>query len=286
MSLPHVLLVDDSEAILAFESAALASHCRLSTAPDGEQALEKLRLGGVELVVLDLSMPVMNGDEVLARMQADPSLAQLPVVIVSSEKERAQALLGRGAAAFLHKPIRADALLQTVVRELEAAARRRRAGALSYVQLEVGGVSLGVPLTAVHRVVPQCLTTPVAGGPAYLSEMFTLAGEPVLVLDLAERLGVSHRASLAERKLVVLAEADVRIALCVDAVHDPEELEAAQVSRPGALGGADFGPLAELLIAVAHPSGAAIPVLDPAALVSREKVKRLSAALFGEAALG
>ena len=91
MSLWHLLLVDDSEAVLAFEKAALAGHYQVSTAVDGRDALLKVAQLKPAAVLLDLSMPGMDGDEVLARMRADPQLARIPVIIVSSEKQRAEA---------------------------------------------------------------------------------------------------------------------------------------------------------------------------------------------------
>ncbi|HYV67858.1 MAG TPA: response regulator, partial [Myxococcales bacterium] len=72
MSLPHLLLVDDSESVLAFEKAALAGHYLFSTALNGREALTKVAQLKPAAVLLDLSMPEMDGDEVLAQMQRDP----------------------------------------------------------------------------------------------------------------------------------------------------------------------------------------------------------------------
>ena len=89
MSLPALLLVDDSEAVLAFGRAALSGHYQIHTAQSGVEALAKLGRLRPAAVLLDLSMPQMDGDEVLARMQRVPELAQIPVVILASEKARA-----------------------------------------------------------------------------------------------------------------------------------------------------------------------------------------------------
>ncbi|HYZ90574.1 MAG TPA: response regulator, partial [Myxococcales bacterium] len=118
MSLSHLLLVDDSEAVLAFEKAALSGHYQVSTAANGREALVKLLELKPAAVLLDLSMPEMDGDEVLARMRADPQLTRIPVIIVSSEKQRAEACLRAGARAFLAKPVRAQDLLPLVDRVL------------------------------------------------------------------------------------------------------------------------------------------------------------------------
>ena len=215
MSLPHLLLVDDSESVLAFEKAALAGHYVVSTAVNGREALTKVAQLRPSAVLLDLSMPEMDGDEVLAQMQKDPQLAVIPVIIVSSEKQRAEACLKGGARAFLSKPIRAQDLLPLVGNVLEDARRADRAGSLAVLFVDAAGVEIGLPLDTVVSVLHQASTRPLPLGPAYLCEMLEVHGEPVLVLDLARRLGLPHRSPIGERKLVVVECGAQRLALCV-----------------------------------------------------------------------
>jgi CheY-like chemotaxis protein len=86
-------------------------------APHGQRALELLQAGLRPCVVLlDLMMPVMDGATFLARLRAIPSLAALPVVIVSASRPVP------GAVAVLGKPFELDALLGTVRRFRAAAA--------------------------------------------------------------------------------------------------------------------------------------------------------------------
>src|SRR5690349_4170322 len=105
MSLPHLLLVDDSDAIIAFERAALSGHYILSSATNGREALEKASQLLPDAILLDLSMPVMGGDEVLRHLKASSALKSIPVIIISSEKIRAEQCLAAGAEAFLEKPL-------------------------------------------------------------------------------------------------------------------------------------------------------------------------------------
>jgi CheY-like chemotaxis protein len=284
VSLPHLLLVDDSESVLAFEKAALAGHYLVSTAVNGRDALTKVAQLKPAAVLLDLSMPEMDGDEVLAQMQQDPQLARIPVVIVSSEKQRAEACLKGGARAFLAKPIRAQDLLPLVGKVLEDARRADRAGSLAALFVDAGGVEIALPLEAVVSVLHQTSTRPLPLGPAYLCEMLEVHGEPVLVLDLVRRLGLSHTAALTDRKLVVVECGAQRLALCVDGVRDPEELPPDQVLPRGAVAGADHGPLREALIAVLRTSRGAVPVIDPRALASARLLTELSKALRAGAA--
>jgi CheY-like chemotaxis protein len=284
VSLPHLLLVDDSESVLAFEKAALAGHYLFSTALNGREALTKVAQLKPAAVLLDLSMPEMDGDEVLAQMQRDPQLARIPVIIITSEKQRAEACLRGGAVAFLAKPIRAQDLLPLVGKVLEDARRVERAGSLAALFVDAGGVEVGLPLETVISVLHQTSTRPLPLGPAYLREMLEMHGEPVLVLDLPRRLGFAHTAAISDRKLVVVECGPQRLALCVDGVRDPEELPREQVMPRDGVAGAEHGPLRDALIAVVRTGRGAVPVIDPRALASPKLLQELTKALRAEAA--
>jgi CheY-like chemotaxis protein/chemotaxis signal transduction protein len=279
MSLPHLLLVDDSEAVLAFGRAALAGHYQISTALNGIEAWERVRQIRPAGVLLDLSMPELDGDEVLARMQRDPELKLIPVIVLTSEKARAEACLRAGARAYLAKPVRAADLLATVNRVLEEAQREARHGSLAALFIEVGPLQLALPLDAVESVVPQITTQPLPLGPAYLCELIELHGAPILVLDLCRRLAIPHSSTLEDRQLVVVRHGDLRLALCVDAVHDPEELPREAILPAAEVGGAELGALKGVLRAIAMTSRGRVPVIEPKALVSRALLQELSATL-------
>jgi CheY-like chemotaxis protein len=276
VSLSHLLLVDDSEAILAFETAALSGYYQVSTAANGREALLKLAQLKPAAVLLDLSMPEMDGDEVLARMRADPQLARIPVIIVSSEKQRAEACLAAGARAFLGKPVRAQDLLPLVERVLAECTREERAGSLTALFIDAAGIQLGFPLDEVVSVLHQARTRRLPLGPSYLCELLDVHGEAVLVLDVPRRFGREHRALIEERKLVLVQAGEHRLALCVDDVHDPEELPREHVLPPSALPGAQDGLLAKALVAVARTSRGIVPVVDPRALASAKLLRELA----------
>jgi CheY-like chemotaxis protein len=284
VSLSHLLLVDDSEAVLAFEKAALAGHYQVSTAVNGSDALLKVAQLKPAAVLLDLSMPEMDGDEVLARMRADPQLSHIPVIIVSSEKQRAEACLKAGARAFLGKPVRAQDLLPLVARVLEECRRDERAGSLAALFIQASTVELGIPLDKVLSVLHQVRTRTLPLGPSYLNELLDVHGEPVLVLDLPRRLGLEHGAAIQDRKLVLVQCGEHRLALCVDEVRDPEELPREQVLPPSALPGAQHGVLAGALVAVARTSRGQIAIVEPRALASPKLLRQLSHALRAEVA--
>lgn len=86
------------------------------TARNGAEALEAMRRSRPALVLLDLVMPVMDGEEVCRRCQGDPDLAEIPVVIVSAAVGREDRVRRLGVAGSLEKPVRVDTLLDVVRR--------------------------------------------------------------------------------------------------------------------------------------------------------------------------
>jgi len=118
---PKVLVVDDQFTVRELQRSILeAAGYRVATAGDGAVALQQL--GGdadIDLVVTDLEMPEMGGLELLRRVRGEPSLASLPVVVVTSlaSEEDQRRGLEAGADAYVTKD-RFDqrALLDTVER--------------------------------------------------------------------------------------------------------------------------------------------------------------------------
>ena len=89
-------------------------------AVNGEQALARAMMSLPDLVVMDVSMPVMDGVEATKRLRAIARLASVPVLAITAspspaERER---MMAAGANAFLHKPIDPSALLNEVQRML------------------------------------------------------------------------------------------------------------------------------------------------------------------------
>ena len=80
---------------------------RLLAAMEGSLGLELARQHRPDLILLDLHLPIMDGQEVLLRLKEDPVTGELPVVVVSADATaaRVETLLATGATAFLTKPL-------------------------------------------------------------------------------------------------------------------------------------------------------------------------------------
>ena len=120
----RVLLVEDDWDILESMSLVLEGAGYLvDECEDGKEALDQLRQSPADVIVLDLMLPVMNGWEFVTAKNADPSVAQIPVIAMSADSS-AKATAIR-AEAFVAKPFDADEFVLTVGRVLLEADRRK-----------------------------------------------------------------------------------------------------------------------------------------------------------------
>ena len=93
---------------------------KVTEATDGEEALQAARHRPLDLIVLDLDLPVLDGWMVLGEVKTDQSLCTIPVVILTASAEESTELQARerGAIAFLAKPIAVEDLTSAISRTL------------------------------------------------------------------------------------------------------------------------------------------------------------------------
>ncbi|MDR3405232.1 MAG: PAS domain-containing protein [Chthoniobacter sp.] len=93
---------------------------RLITATLGNTGLDLARTQQPDLILLDLNLPDMTGDEVLHRLKADPAVRHIPVVMVSADAmgDRVQHLLRLGACGYLTKPYKLEEFLRVIQQAL------------------------------------------------------------------------------------------------------------------------------------------------------------------------
>jgi PAS domain S-box-containing protein len=123
-NLPATLLyIEDNIANLRLIKAALSRspHFELLPAANGELGVELATLNKPDLILLDLHLPGIMGDEVLARLKANPETQQIPVIVISADATQRQIerLLSFGAYAYLTKPFNIKELLDTINSALE-----------------------------------------------------------------------------------------------------------------------------------------------------------------------
>ena len=117
----RILVVDDVPAnIKLLEARLLAEYYDVLTAADGPSAIEAAETGKVDVVLLDVMMPGMDGFEVCRHLKSDPATAHVPVVMVTALDQVADRVRGleAGADDFLTKPVNDLQLLTRSAQQL------------------------------------------------------------------------------------------------------------------------------------------------------------------------
>ncbi len=111
-----VLAVDDDIINLKLLKSMLLKTGKVKEvieAKNGSDAIGVLKSReDVDLILLDIIMPIMNGIEVLKVVRADDSLRQLPIIVLTTDETKKSEALDYGANGFLTKPIRQDELIK------------------------------------------------------------------------------------------------------------------------------------------------------------------------------
>ena len=116
----NFLIVDDSSIVRKSLRKTLAmtslSVGELHEAENGQQALELVQNNWIDLVFLDINMPIMNGMEFMEQLRTLDEVRETPVVIVSTEgsAERRARLEELGIKAYLRKPMTPESLVEAV----------------------------------------------------------------------------------------------------------------------------------------------------------------------------
>lgn len=121
----NLLVVDDSSVmrsmIIKTVQMSGLQVGEIHQAANGREGLDMLNQHWIDLVLVDINMPVINGEEMIERLREDSGIKDTPVIVISTEgsTQRIDRLLAMGAK-FIHKPFSAETFRNTV-RELVGA---------------------------------------------------------------------------------------------------------------------------------------------------------------------
>ncbi|MBW6435936.1 response regulator [Actinoplanes hulinensis] len=122
-----VLYIEDSAINTILVERILSSRPAVvfDSAPDGRTGLDSAARLHPDLVLLDLTLPDISGEQVLTRLRAEPATRAIPVIVVSGETDDAvhQRVLAQGALCCLTKPYDIEDLLRLVDHSLGAGRR-------------------------------------------------------------------------------------------------------------------------------------------------------------------
>jgi two-component system chemotaxis response regulator CheY len=115
----NVLIVDDSAVMrkvilktLRLSGLALGE---LHEAGNGQEGLSVIAKNWIDLVLVDINMPIMNGQEMIETLRANPATEGLPVIVVSTDASASRVdMMRKHGAQFVHKPFTAEELRDKV----------------------------------------------------------------------------------------------------------------------------------------------------------------------------
>jgi CheY-like chemotaxis protein len=116
----RILIVEDDHELRDLLQIVLREEgFEVESCENGQLAMERLQLGKKNndlpsMVILDLNMPVLDGWEVAARLDADPELTDIPVIVSSATREQGEKAKKLHADAYLVKPFTTDEILGVV----------------------------------------------------------------------------------------------------------------------------------------------------------------------------
>jgi len=117
MSSRHILVVDDDQNILALIRTILSQkNYTVSTALNGEEAISLLKREQFDAIITDAMMPLMDGNALARKVKDDPTLKDIPIIMITASKEAdmVKKSFTSGCVLFLPKPFTASSLLSLI----------------------------------------------------------------------------------------------------------------------------------------------------------------------------
>ena len=121
----RILLADDEMIVLKPTRLRLEHEgFEVVTAVDGEEVVQKIfGEGGIDLILLDIIMPKLDGFEVVKKLKVNPATAKIPVILFTASSARWQEIINRcvelGVSACLRKPFQSKELIEKIRQILE-----------------------------------------------------------------------------------------------------------------------------------------------------------------------
>jgi DNA-binding response OmpR family regulator len=127
-----VLTVDDSRTIrMIIKKAFQQYNCDMIEAENGMEGLAQAAKEKPDLIVLDITMPVMTGIEMLGKLKEDPELKSIPVIMLTAEsgKDNVMNIVKMGVKDYIVKPFKGDQLIERARHIIDLTRSARPAGA-------------------------------------------------------------------------------------------------------------------------------------------------------------
>ena len=117
----NVIVVDDSAVMRAMIIKTLRlsgiSFDNIYEAANGEEGLKELKENWIDFALVDINMPVMNGEEMIDSVRKDEELADLAIIVISTESSETRIeMLEKKGVGFVHKPFTPETLRDVIIK--------------------------------------------------------------------------------------------------------------------------------------------------------------------------
>ncbi|MGR9116315.1 MAG: GGDEF domain-containing response regulator [Gammaproteobacteria bacterium] len=145
-----ILIIDDAKENIVVLSRLLKSQANIVFAINGEDGLEKAQVENPDLILLDISMPGLNGFEVLERLKKSPLTAETPIIFITGipDSDTEEQGLNLGAVDYITKPFAPAVVKARVRHQLKL---QRLTTALKEANARLTLLAMTDPLTGAHN---------------------------------------------------------------------------------------------------------------------------------------
>ncbi len=164
-----ILSVDDSRTIRMIVKKAFAAYeCQLFEAENGVEGLALAAKEHPDLIILDITMPVMTGIEMLTKLKEDPQLKDIPVIMLTAEsgKDNVMQIVKMGVKDYIVKPFKGEQLIDRATKIVDlkpnaakSAETASKEGTGRYLKVEDGIPILRLPVKVTRNIAAQIDTT-------------------------------------------------------------------------------------------------------------------------------
>jgi len=183
-----VLTVDDSRTIRMIVKKAFKPYdCELFEAENGVEGLAFAAKEKPDLIVLDITMPIMNGGEMLGKLKGEPNLKEIPIIMLTAEsgKDNVLKIVKMGIKDYIVKPFKGEQLIERVEKllKLEPKKTEKVAANLSKEYFSVDG---DIQLLVLPEKITRPVTTEVEGFLQFKIKEMVNSGMNKFILDLSK----------------------------------------------------------------------------------------------------
>lgn len=181
-----VLAVDDSKTIRKIVSKAFSTYdCEVLEAENGIEGLSIASREKPDLIVLDITMPVMNGVEMLGKLKGQSDLKDIPVIMLTAEsgKDNVMQIVKMGVRDYMVKPFKGEQLIERVTKILTLQLKEVAAALPGFLSSPYFSISGDIQIVTLPEKAERALFAEIEGDFNQSLKAMAGAGRSKLILD-------------------------------------------------------------------------------------------------------